>query len=83
MTRKPGRFVWWFLFAVVALQLYIVQELVAALLLFTVVFLAFAVLVAVVRLLQLGWERAYLWAHGVLETPSQKLLRRLRSETAR
>lgn len=83
MKPKARRFLWWNIFAVVALQLYIVQELVAALLLFTVIFLAFAALVAVVRLLQLGWERVYLWSQGVLSTPSQKLLRRLRSETAR
>ena len=83
MKSKARRFLWWSIFAVVALQLYIVQELVAALLLFTVIFLAFAALVWMVRILQLGWERAYLWSQGVLSTPSQKLLRRLRSETAR
>ena len=83
MTRKPGRLIGWGIFALAALQLYIVQELVAALLLFTVVFLAFAALVWLLRLLQLGWERAYLWGQGALDTPSQKLLRRLRSEIAR
>lgn len=83
MKPKARRFLWWSIFAVVALQLYIVQELVAALLLFTVIFLAFAALVWLVRILQLGSERAYLWSQGVLSTPSQKLLRRLRSETAR
>lgn len=84
MKRWAGRWIWWVVIAVVAAQLYIVQELAAALLLFSVVFVAFALLVGMVRLLQHGWERAYRWSEATVQNSfSRRSFRRLRSETAR
>lgn len=81
---KNGRWLWWIISSLVAAQLYIVQELFAALLLFAVVFFAFALLVGVVRLLQHGGERAVAWGSSLAQGDfSQRSLRRLRSETAR
>jgi hypothetical protein len=54
------------------------------LLLFSVVFAAFALLVGTVRLLQFTTERAYNWSASALQdSVSRRSLRRLRSETAR
>jgi len=83
MNRQPGRFVLWVILALVAVQLYIVQELLAALALFTVVFLAFALLVLLVRLLHLGWERLYALGEDQRGALNRKLFRRPRSATAR
>ena len=74
----------WVVIAAVAAQLYIVQELAAALLLFAVVFVAFALMVGLVRLMQFGTERAYAWGETTMQRSfSRKPFRRLRSETAR
>lgn len=84
MKRLPSRVIWGIVLALVALQLYVVQELLAALALFAVVFLAFALLVGVVRLLQLAWERAFAWGEAQIQSDlSRKLFRRPRSATAR
>jgi hypothetical protein len=84
MKNRSGRWIWWVVIAVVAAQLYLVQELAAALLLFAVVFLAFASLVGIVRLLQFGSERAYAWGEATMQRSfTRKPFRRLRSETAR
>jgi len=81
---KNGRWVWWIVISLVAAQLYIVQELFAALLLFSVVFFAFALLVGALRLLQYGAERTIAWGSSLAQGDlSQRSLRRLRSETAR
>ncbi len=83
MKNRSG-WVKWVVVAAVAAQLYIVQELAAALLLFSVVFAAFALMVGLVRLMQFGTERAYAWGEGMmLRSFSRKPFRRLRSETAR
>lgn len=83
-SGRSSRWIWWITIAVVAAQLYIVQELAAVLLLFTVVFAAFALLVGMVRLLQFATERAYNWSASALQDSfNRRSLRRLRSETAR
>jgi len=84
MKTGPSRWVWCVVIALVAVQLYIVQELLAALALFSVVFLAFATLVGIVRLLQHGWERVYNWGEGEMRSSfSRKPFRRPRSAIAR
>jgi hypothetical protein len=83
-SSRSSRWFWWITITVVAAQLYIVQELAAALLLFSVVFAAFALLVGTVRLLQFTTERVYNWsASAVQDSFNRRSLRRLRSETAR
>lgn len=83
MKPRPGRLMWWIVLALVAVQLYIVQELLAALALFTVVFLAFALLVGMVRLLHLGWERLSDYGEDPRGALNRRLFRRPRSATAR
>lgn len=83
MNNRSG-WVKWVVVAVVAAQLYLVRELAAVLLLFSVVFAAFALMVGVVRLLQFASERAYAWGEAAMQRSfSRKPFRRLRSETAR
>ena len=56
-TRDKGRkWMWWFLGVLAALQIYFVRELLAAYLLFSVGFVAVAVLMASVYILQKLWE---------------------------
>ncbi|MGH9816730.1 MAG: hypothetical protein ACRD5F_09445 [Candidatus Acidiferrales bacterium] len=83
MKRGPGRLVWWVAIGLVAVQTYLVQELLAALALFTVVFLAFASFVGVMRALHFGWERLFALGEAGADSFNRRLYRRLRSETAR
>ncbi|MGH9792067.1 MAG: hypothetical protein ACRD5W_12730 [Candidatus Acidiferrales bacterium] len=83
MKRSPARLVWWVVMGLVAMQLYLVQELLAALVLFTVVFLAFASFVGVMRALHFGWERMFALGEAGADSFNRRLFRRLRSETAR
>ncbi|MGH9792054.1 MAG: hypothetical protein ACRD5W_12665 [Candidatus Acidiferrales bacterium] len=83
MKRSPARLVWWVVMGLVAMQLYLVQELLAALVLFTVVFLAFASFVGVMRALHFGWERMFALGEAGAESFNRRLFRRLRSEAAR
>lgn len=53
---KSRKWIWWFLAAVVAAQLYFVQELLAAFALFAAGFAAVAVLVSSIYMLQKVWE---------------------------
>jgi len=56
-TRKRGKLLWGILGAFVALQVYLVRELLAALMMFTVVFAAFALLAAVAYALRAAVQR--------------------------
>ena len=55
---KSRKWMWWFLAAVVALQLYFVWELLAAFALFAIGFAAIALVISSVYMLQKGWEVA-------------------------
>ena len=58
-TKDNSRkWMWWFLAVVVALQLYFVQELLAAFAMFALGFVAIAFVVASVYMLHKGWEVA-------------------------
>jgi hypothetical protein len=58
-TKDAGRkWMWWFLGVLVALQLYFVQELLAAFALFAIGFAALAFAVFGIYMLQKGWEVA-------------------------
>lgn len=84
MKNRSGWWIKWVVVAAVAAQLYLVRELAAVLLLFSVVFAAFALMVGVVRLLQFASERAFAWGEAAMQRSfSRKPFRRLRSETAR
>jgi hypothetical protein len=52
---KSRKWMWWFLGAVAALQLYFVRELLAAFALFAVAFTAIAFVIASLYMLQRGW----------------------------
>jgi hypothetical protein len=57
--KDSGRkWMWWFLAVVLALQLYFVQELIAAFALFAVGFAAIAFVIVSLYMLQKGWEVA-------------------------
>ena len=66
----------------VALQVYFVQELLAALILFSVVFVAFAALVGVLRLMSYVGERGMVRAESFVRREFRKPFRRPRSATA-
>src|SRR5574340_176069 len=56
-TKDSGRkWIWWFLAVIASLQLYFVRELLAAFALFILGFGALASVIAVLYLLQKGWE---------------------------
>jgi hypothetical protein len=58
-TKDNSRkWMWWFLAVVVAMQLYFVQELLAAFAMFAMGFAAIALVVASVYMLQEGWAVA-------------------------
>lgn len=58
-TKDKGRkWMWWFLGVLVALQLYFVQELLAAYALFAIGFAAITFAVLSIYMLQKGWEVA-------------------------
>jgi hypothetical protein len=88
--RKARRWMWFALAAFVALQVYFVQEMVAALILFTGLFILCAIVALIVYLV----DRASRWGIGMAgqqarralvaaEEISKKQLRRPRSEPAR
>ena len=88
--RKARKWLWVGLGALVAIQLYFVQELLAALILFTGIFLVGATIALVLYLI----DRAGRWSAGIAEQQakravavvedfSKKQLRRPRSEPAR
>jgi len=87
--RKARKWLWIALGALVALQIYFVQEMVAALMLFTGIFIVCAIIALVLYLV----DRASRWGLGVAgsqakralvaaEEISKKQLRRPRSEPA-
>jgi hypothetical protein len=57
-TDKSRKWMWWFLGAVVAFQLYFVRELLAAFALFAFGFLAIAFVIGSLYMLQKTWEVA-------------------------
>jgi fatty acid desaturase len=93
---KAKRWLWFVLAAFAAIQLYYVQEMLAALLLFSVLFIVAAIVALILFLVDLAGESALAWAEPRvvqasksarlwprLEEASRRLLHRLRSETAR
>jgi hypothetical protein len=97
-TKDNSRkWMWWFLAVVAALQLYFVQELLAAFAMFALGFAAIAFVVVTVYLLHKGWEVAVervaesghplvtMARHGVsaVEDMARRPLRRPGSEPAR
>lgn len=96
-TKKARKWLWITLAAVAALQIYFVQELMAAMLLFSVVFAAVAVAVLLLYLFDRASQRTIAWAEpqtmraarlarralARAEEVSKKQLHRQRSETAR
>ncbi len=88
-NRQAQKWFWIGLVAFIALQIYFVQEMMAALILFTGAFVVFALLALVFYLLDRASERSLIWMgrqarHGLAtaEEISKKHLRRPRSETA-
>jgi len=55
---KGRKWIWWFLGSLAALQIYFVQELVAALALFALAFAAMAIVITGLYLLQRSWATA-------------------------
>ena len=96
-TKKARKWLWISLAALAALQIYFVQELMAALVLFSVLFAAVAAGVLLVYLLDRAGQRTMAWAEprtmraarlarrawARAEEVSRKQLHRLRSETVR
>jgi hypothetical protein len=96
-NRKARKWMWWGLAVFVALQIYFVREMLAALLLFTVAFLTLAVialgiyLLDEVSLVSLDWAATHLkasWhiarhASARVEDVTRKQLDRIRSAPAR
>jgi hypothetical protein len=93
---KARKWLWFALAALVAVQLYYVQEMLAALVLFSVVFAVVAIVALVVFVVDWAGQNAVAWAEPRvfqasksvhlwprIETASRRLLHRLRSETAR
>jgi len=95
--KKARKWLWFGLAALAAIQLYFVQEMMAALVLFSVLFAVVAAGVLLVYLFDrasqrtLAWAepqmmrgvRSARWAWAWVEEVSRKQLHRLRSETAR
>jgi len=96
-TRKARKWLWIGLATLAAVQIYFVQELMAALVLFSVLFAAVAAGVLLVYLFDRASQRTMAWAEPQTlraarlarrawtraEEVSRKQLHRLRSETAR
>ena len=94
--KRVPKWVWWVAVALIALQMYFFQELVAAYLIFGVLFGSFLILLLAVYLMSeigdrgLGWMEAngrvaakMAWQQWVrVEAISKKTFRRLRSESA-
>jgi hypothetical protein len=95
--KKARKWMWFGLAALAAIQLYYVQEMLAALLIFAVLFAVVSAVALTVYLLDRAGERALDWAepyatkaaHAVagqwpsLDEAKKRLLRRPHSETAR
>jgi hypothetical protein len=95
--KKARKWMWFGLAALAAVQIYYVQEMLAALLIFAVLFAVVSVVALTVYLLDRAGESALDWvephaakaAHAVagqwtfLDEAKKKLLRRPHSETAR
>ena len=73
--NKAGKWVWLGLLAFVALQIYFVQEMLAALMLFTGVFVIFAIAVRVLYLVDRAGQWGLGWA-GEHARPAAQLARR-------
>ncbi|MBZ5642405.1 MAG: hypothetical protein LAO19_06575 [Acidobacteriia bacterium] len=87
--KKARKWMWVGLAAFVALQIYFVQEMLAALILFTGVFVIFALVALVLYLVDRAGQWGLGWAGNqarrgmaLAEDLSKKQLRRPRSETA-
>lgn len=87
--KKARRWMWVGLAAFVAVQIYFVQEMLAALILFTGVFVIFALVALVLYLVDRAGQWGLGWAGNqarrgmaLAEDLSKKQLRRPRSETA-
>ena len=94
---KSRKWMWWFLASVAALQMYVVQELVAAFALFALGFAAIAVVVSGLYLLHRSWAMAVVRVaesrhpamlavrHGIdsIEDMARRPFRRPGSEPAR
>jgi hypothetical protein len=87
--KKARKWMWLALAAFVALQIYFVQEMLAALILFTGVFVIFAIVALVLYLVDRAGQWGLGWAGhqarrglNAAEDISKKQLRRPRSETA-
>lgn len=95
--QKARKWIWFSLAALAALQLYYVREMLAALVIFAVLFALVALVTLIVYLLDRAGESALDWAephaskaaHAVagqwpsLDEAKKRLLRRVHSETAR
>ena len=95
-TRKARKWLWIGLAAFAALQVYLVQELLAAMVLFSIVFVLIALAALVIYLIERAGKRTMDWAepqtHKAAQTArkalaraeelSKKQLRRQHSETA-
>jgi uncharacterized membrane protein len=96
-TKKARKWLWIGLAAFAALQIYLVQELIAAMVLFSILFVVVAVAALVIYLFDRAGQRTMEWAepqtvkaaHAArkalarAEELSKKQLHRQRSETAR
>jgi cytosine/uracil/thiamine/allantoin permease len=87
--KKARKWMWLGLAAFVALQIYFVQEMLAALFLFTGVFVLFAIVALVLYVIDRAGQRGLGWAGHqarrgltLAEDISKKQIRRPRSETA-
>jgi hypothetical protein len=87
--KKARKWMWVGLAAFVALQIYFVQEMLAALILFTGVFVLFAIVALVLYVIDRAGQWGLGWAGHqarrgltVAEDISKKQIRRPRSETA-
>jgi hypothetical protein len=88
-NRQARKWVWIGIIAFIALQIYFVQEMIAALILFTGAFVVFAIVAGLFYLVDRASQRGLTWMgrqarHGLAaaEEVSKKHLRRPRSETA-
>ena len=87
--KKARKWMWIGLAVFVALQIYFIQEMLAALILFTGVFVVFALIALVLYLVDRASQWGLVWAGNqarrglnLAEDISKKQLRRPRSETA-
>ena len=88
-NRQARKWFWVGIIAIVALQIYFVQEMIAALILFTGAFVVFAIAAGLFYLVDRASQRGLTWmgrqarqGMAAAEEVSKKHLRRPRSETA-